>query len=136
METIDSLNDWFFERISGIRASTETKAYVADVFVKQLSSSRSIDVHDSVVIAYANAKESGDFRSFQSLGDRIVWVLSFCPDPCAAQRNLIESIGMSAYSTCNTIMMNRWPVFRELSRELPAIVFDLHRTVVAIKTAT
>jgi hypothetical protein len=122
MVVVSRLSDWFSVSLDGLRCSAVTKSYVIGTF------SRFDLTHDmsreSVVMTYAFAMTSGDFYSFQRVGDWALWVGSF--HPTHAHHEVIETMGRLSYHRCNSMLRNQWKVYEELADKLPTIVDNIH----------
>lgn len=128
MDVVRELEGWFHERLLALPNSPETIAYVAGV-MKSLSRPKPGDdlSKHSIVLAYAEARNAGDFEAFQRVGDWVLWVGCVFPEAIAEERALIESLGQLSYYACHRMMRGRWPVYEELADELPNIAVRVQR---------
>ena len=128
MDIIKGLDGWFHERLQSLPHRPETIAYVAGV-MKALSRPGAGDdmSRQSIVLAYAAAKNSGDFAAFQRLGDWVLWVDCILPGAIVDEKALVESIGRLSYYTCNRMLRGQWIVYEELADELPNIAVHVQR---------
>lgn len=122
MDIIVGLDSWFAERLRGMRRQPETVAYVAGV-LKSLAKPRELDdLSDrSVILEFASARETGDFATFQRIGDWVLWVNIVMPESLAGHREAVESVGRQSYYTCHRILRGQWRVYEELADDLPTI---------------
>lgn len=118
--------DWFVERIGDLPHSPEVKAYVVGVLVKFVTAPITL-ASDSVVLAYADARFSGDFVKFQDLGDSILWTCSIVPTPDTS--SVLETIGRLSYETCHNLLKGQWEVYRDLSRNLMDLTKQVHARI-------
>lgn len=118
--------EWFRERIEVIPHSPELKAYVVGVLKRFVVAPFDLP-SNSVVIAYANAKFSGDFVKFQQLGDWILWQRSFMPTQDHVE--IIERVGMESYQSCYVLLRKQWKVYQELSMHLPEIASTINQQI-------
>jgi hypothetical protein len=128
MELITRLDRWFAARLEPLRCGTDTKAYVTGV----LSGIKADDLfgqRDSIVLAFHEAKMTGDFVEFQRIGDWVLWVDSMHPAFIADHHDVIESIGRMSYYACHRIMRGQWRLYEELADDLPAIVYQVRKAV-------
>lgn len=119
MELVTRLDDWFAERLQDLRCREDTRAYVTGVLAGfRLDGDMS---RQSVVLAYADAREKGDFAAFQRIGDWVLWVDAMHPHFIKDNREVIETIGRLSYYTCHRIMQRQWVLYEELADDLPRI---------------
>ena len=119
---IGGLDDWFVSKLQGLEYKPETIAYVAGV-LKTLAHPSSNDAFEqrSIVLAYADARLSGDFIKFQRIGDYVLWAETIIPESIALDREVVVTIGKLSYYTCYRLTQRSWPVYVELAEQLPAI---------------
>lgn len=106
----------------------ETIAYVAGV-LKSLAHPRALDDMSkrSVILEFAEARTTGDFATFQRIGDWVLWVDIVMPDALVGTREAVESVGRQSYYTCHRILRGQWRVYEELADELPKIALSARR---------
>ncbi len=128
---VKGLDGWFTERLQGLRYRPETVAYVTGV-LKALARPQPGDdfSRTSIVLAYAEARRTGDFALFQRIGDWVLWVDTIMPESLENSRECVESIGQLSYYTCHRIMRGQWVVYEELADELPRIAARVRRSLV------
>lgn len=125
MELVTRLDDWFDRQLVNVRCGPDARAYVIGVL-----SGRVDDMSDqSATVAFQQAMLTGDFPTFQRIGDWSLWVSAFAPHPLKGQRDLVERFGRLSYSACHRIMRGQWRLYEELADELPAIVYDVRCNV-------
>ncbi len=131
MDIIKGLDGWFAERLHGLQYRPETIAYVAGV-LKTLAHPRDEDDFSkkSVVLAYAEAQASGDFATYQRIGDWVLWVNAVLPGSIVGSKDAVESIGRQSYYSCHRILRGQWVVYEELADELPSIARHVRRMLV------
>jgi hypothetical protein len=122
MDIIVGLDSWFADRLHGMRRKPETVAYVAGV-LKSLAKPRELDdlSKRSVILEFASARETGDFATFQRIGDWVLWVNIVMPESLEGTREAVESVGRQSYYTCHRILRGQWHVYEELADDLPTI---------------
>jgi hypothetical protein len=128
---VKGLDAWFGERLHSLRFRPETMAYVAGV-LKTLAHPREEDVFAkrSVILAYQDARLTGDFAEFQRIGDWVLWVDVILPQHLDGKRDAVEAIGRLSYYTCHRLLKGQWRVYEELADELPAIAHFARRKLV------
>jgi len=90
-----------------------------------MSTSATFGRHESIVLAYAEARARYDFIRFQRIGDWVLWVGVCYPGFIQQDRHIIETIGRRSYDACYRITGGSWVIYEELADELPAIVEEL-----------
>jgi len=126
MELVARLDDWFDRSLTDIRCGADARAYVIGV----LSSVQIDSMSDvSLTLAYQEASLTGNFVTFQRIGDWSLWASAFAPHPLKGQRDLVERFGRLSYYACHRIMRGQWKLYEELADELPAIVYDVRCNV-------
>ena len=86
------------------------------------------------MLAYARARERGDFASFQKLGDWVLWAETMVPKSFE-NFGLADTVGRRSYAACYRILQGKWQLYRELADELPEIVVQVRaRLVKAVTT--
>lgn len=121
MELVTRLDEWFAYQLSDLRCGRETRAYVVNVLAGHIDDMS----HESVVLAYHDAALTGNFATFQRIGDWSLWVSAIHPHQNQGQRDLVETFGRLSYFACHRIMRGQWRLYEELADELPAIVYDI-----------
>jgi hypothetical protein len=130
MDIVKGLDAWFAERLRGLPYRPETLAYVAGV-LKALGHPRpGDDLSDqSIVLLYADARRTGDFASFQRIGDWTIWVNAVMPQAVTGVEGVVETLGRLSYYTCYRLMPG-WVVYEELADELPRITARVRHSLV------
>ncbi len=131
MDIIRGLDAWFAERLQGLDYRPETVAYVAGV-LKAQGNPKAQDsmVGRSVVLAYQEARQCGDFAAFQRIGDWVLFVDVILPDSIKNEREAVETIGRLSYHTCYRILRGKWDVYEELADQLPTLAQRVRRKLV------
>lgn len=123
MDIIKGLDAWFSERLQGLEGyRPETIAYITGV-LKAQGKPRGQDcmAGQSVVLAFHEAKLTGNFAQYQRIGDWILFVDVILPDSIKHEREAIVTIGQLSYLTCYRLVQHKWDVYEELSDCLPDI---------------
>jgi hypothetical protein len=121
MDVIVNLDDWFVSQLSELRCTDDTKAYVTGVLTKFKCNTQGDMSHESIVLAFNDARISGDFKSYQRIGDWVLFIDVIVPDAIKHHRKSVETIGQLSYSSCHKLMLGRWLVFEELAERLPGL---------------
>lgn len=132
MELVTRLDEWFARQLIDLRCGREARAYVVGVLAGRIDDMS----HESVVLAYRDAALTGDFATFQRIGDWTLWVSAFAPHPLKGQRDLVERFGRLSYYSCYRIMRGQWRLYEELADELPAIVYDVRKEIQGARVIT
>jgi len=125
VDAVASLTTWFSQQLDDIRCHEDTKAYVVNLLSRFKPEDELAD--RSVVVAYAAAKQSGDFSSFQRIGDWVLWAEAIQPGLVSLERHVVSSIGRLSYYACHRIMRGQWRLYEELADELLPIAADVRR---------
>jgi len=131
LNLVASLDRWFSDRLQGLKCSPEALAYVSGVLAGYRRGDRNMGA-ESIVLAYRDAAQAGDFAGFQRLGDWVLFVDIVCPRHIDPSRELIESLGRRSYYTCYRMMMGRWRLYEELADGLPRIASGARRLLPVI----
>jgi hypothetical protein len=129
---VAQMRGWFAGKLHVLerRYSPEVLAYVVGVLVA-LGTSASTDMSTkSVVLAYQDATETGDFAGFQRIGDWVLWVDAVFPDSIASERFVVESFGRMSYLSCHRILRGQWRLYEELADELPSLAVSVRSALV------
>jgi len=124
MDLVQGLDVWFDNRLVELRSKyrPETIAYVVGVLKAQAISKDGLDLSNrSVVLEYADAVMTGDFVSFQRIGDWVLWVNIIMPTAFDGSQEAIESIGRHSYYSCHRILKGQWRLYEELADQLPTL---------------
>ena len=134
MELVPRLDRWFADRLQGLRCREDTRAYITGV----LSGFRSEGdmSRESVVLAFADARQRGDFVAFQRIGDWVLWVEAMHPAAIQDNREVVESIGRLSYYTCHRIMRGQWNLYEELADDLPRIAVCVRKEIQGARVIT
>lgn len=122
----NELSAWFETRLKHVNVEEDTRAYIVGLFLEMSVSSAGDMSNESIVLAYANAIETGDFCLFKRCADWILWAGVHVPTNFESFE-LASNIGMKSYASCDRIMMHKWPVFKQLSSQLPEIIGNTRR---------
>lgn len=128
---VTGLEGWFADRLRGLSYRPETLAYVAGV-MKALGHPREGDdmSRRSVVLAYAEARRTGDFVTYQRIGDWVLWADALVPESIAAEKDAVLTLGRLSYYACYRLMRYKWDVYEELADDLPRITARVRRAIV------
>ena len=131
MDIVESLDVWITSRLTGLQCTPETTAYVAGV-LKALCRPVGDDVFAkrSIVLAFAEARLTGDFVAYQRIGDWVLWTDVVLPTSIERDREVVESIGRASYYSCFKILRGQWRVYEELADELPTIAAKVRARIV------
>lgn len=124
MELVSRLDLWFAEKLHGLRYGEDTRAYVAGVLANFKTTSDRDLSDKSVVLAFYDARLTGEFAAYQRIGDWVLWTSAVHPEHFAENRKIVQDLGSLSYYTCNRIMMGKWPIYKELGDHLPQIAFE------------
>lgn len=130
MEGHQSLVGWFNDRLIGLNASDEAKAYIVGVLNDFRRAEDDLS-KTSLTLEYFAATQSGDFRRFQRIGDWVLYSHAMFPNVDGAMRGLETELGRNAYGSCWRILRGQWTVFVELSDRLPEITTEV-RTLIRV----
>jgi hypothetical protein len=123
------ISDHFAERLTGIPASPEAVAYVVGVLGKRKWDGEDLS-NQSVLLAYLDANERGDFVGFQRIGDWVLFIDSVMPAHFNGVREFVESVGRLSYYRCFRLMGQQWRVYEELADEFPRLVTSVRKRLV------
>ena len=131
MDVIQGLDAWFTERLQGLNYRPETVAYVAGVLKAQSSPKNAACMAGkSVVLAYADARQAGDFLQFQRIGDWVLFVDIVLPDSLKNEREAVETIGRLSYLACYRMLRYKWQLYEELADQLPVLAQHVRHKLV------
>lgn len=125
MEHVTRLDQWFAERLHGLRYERETCAYVTGVLADFRHNTENNLSKRSIVLTFDEAQQRGDFAAFQRIGDWVLWVSVVQPQHIVNVKDVAESFGRLSYYRCHRIMRGQWRVYEQLADELPYIVADV-----------
>lgn len=131
MDIVKGLDAWFAERLQGLNYRPETVAYVAGVLKAQANPK----MHEcmagrSIVLAYIDAKEKGDFVEYQRIGDWVLFVNVILPESIQHEREAVTTIGRLSYYSCHRLIRYKWDLYEELADELPSLAMHVRRKLV------
>jgi hypothetical protein len=127
------LDEWFSERLRGLRFSEETLAYVVGVLRTLGHPCDGDDLSKrSIVLEYIDASARGEFIGFQRIGDWVLWVNVVMPEAVVNDKSVVETFGRLSYRACNRILRGKWHVYEELADELPVLVVKVRQKLVAV----
>lgn len=123
IETVTGLDTWFSNRLTGLDCSSEACAYVVGV-LKAQSRPNANDclAGESITLAYAKARFTGDFAAHQRIGDWVLFANIIVPDSVKEDRILIEAVGRLSYYACHRILREQWLVYKEIADRFPTLV--------------
>lgn len=124
------LNDWFAQRLTSLKYSKDTIAYVVGVLSKYKN--QSDDLSDqSIVLLYITACENSDFSTYQKIGDWVLWTSTICPDSIKENQEIVQNLGRMSYYACNRIIRS-WPVYEDLGNNLEHLAIDVRLRLLLI----
>jgi hypothetical protein len=129
MDIVVRLDKWFAERLTGLRYSPETLAYVAGVLSNRRWEQDNLS-NQSVVLAFNEAQQRGDFAGFQRIGDWILFIDAIHPQHFDGIRETVETLGRLSYYRCFRIMNGKWRLYEELADELPSLAAKVRKRLV------
>ena len=118
---MQSAEHWFVERLESLPQSPEVKAYAVGVLNKFARSANGDMSTQSMVLAFADAKWSGNFEQFQRLGDWALWTTSFS----TVTDDIVLMLGRNSYDACYHILRQQCKVYQDLSRNLTSLAIDI-----------
>jgi hypothetical protein len=127
MEQVTRLEDWFCRSLEGIKVSRDARAYLVSLF-SSMRSARNDMSDESIVLAFAAARNTGEFLKFQRIGDYVLWGLSFAPESFEVPEVAID-LGRLSYYTCWRLTNKQWVVYEELADDLPRLRIELRRSM-------
>ncbi len=83
---------------------------------------------ESIVLAFAEARSTGEFLKFQRIGDYVLWGLSFAPQSFEVPEVAVD-LGRLSYYTCWRLTDKQWVVYEELADDLPRLRIELRRSM-------
>jgi len=123
---VKKLDAWFAERLQGMQYSPEAVAYVTGVLSKRRWEGQDMS-HQSVVLAYQDARLKSDFAGFQRIGDWVLFIDSVHPQHFDGVRETVETLGRLSYYRCFRLMGGTWRVYEDLTDELPSLAAKVRR---------
>lgn len=130
---VSKLDDWFAKKLGAVKLEHDTCAYIVGVLSKFRSASEDLS-KCSIVIEYSEARASGNFSSFQKIGDWVLWMSITNPEHIAPVSEVVETIGMLSYNSCYRIVKYQWPVYEELAGDLPRIAREARSALLRLFT--
>lgn len=118
---VKRLDEWFADRLRGLKYTPETIAYVAGVLAKRHHREQDDMSRESVVLAYHDASIRCDFARFQRIGDWVLFTATLHPEFIKDNRKVVETIGRQSYLSCHRILRGQWHCYEEIADELPLI---------------
>lgn len=125
MILVRGLGDWLTGCLQGLKFSADAVAYVTGVLAN--NSPTVIVPRSSVVLAFCEARRTGDFARYQRLGDETLFVSSVFPEAIVEHRDLIVSLGSLSYYACYRLTQRQWTVYEELADQLPLVARAVKR---------
>ena len=96
----NSINYYFSEKLSGLVCDEITKSYIVSIFSKYKTAHYDLS-KDSITLQYSLAKSNNDFEKFQTVGDWIFFINAIFPDALKnASKDYYYSIGQLSYFNC------------------------------------
>lgn len=131
MDIVKGLDSWFAERLQGLHYRPETIAYVAGVLKAQANPRpEECMAGKSVVLAFAEARERGDFAEYQRIGDWVLFVNVVLPESIEHEREAVTTIGQLSYYSCYRLIHYKWDLYEELADELPSLALHVRLKLV------
>jgi hypothetical protein len=118
--------DWFEKRLADIPCTRETRTYIAGVMMKYVVSNNDNLCDRSIVLAWAEARDSHDIVKFQRLGDWILWSASLVPQSFDSL-GIVQAVGQQSYDACYRLLRRQWKLYDELASDLPRIVSSVNQ---------
>jgi hypothetical protein len=129
MEIITRPSDWFSSQLKHLRCSEDAKAYIVGVMVGYTKPRHDMS-KSSIVLEFDNARLTGDFVAFQTIGDWTLWMSSIVPKTDKSQRELVERFGRLSYYECYRLLKKQWRLYEELADDLPSIIYEIRQSLV------
>lgn len=113
------LEDWFCEQLQEVSVSDPARAYLTTLF-SSMKTTKDDMSRESVVLAYARARDRREFSEFQRIGDWTIWSLSMVPEH-VKEHDLAVDLGRLSYYACWRMLRGEWTLYEELADDLPRI---------------
>ena len=125
VELVFELSSWFDNLTRNLKCSQNTKAYVTGVLTQYKSSIDDMS-NQSIVVAYSEARISGNFVDYQRIGDWVLWISSVYPNAISSDKEVVQTVGRLSYNACHRILKGNWPLYEELADNLIGISQDVN----------
>lgn len=125
MERFTRLEDWFCRSLEAVEASPDARAYLVALFSSMRSAQEDMS-KESIVLAFAQARDTGEFMKFQRIGDWVMWGMAFAPESFDVPKVAVD-LGRLSYYTCWRLTQKEWRVYEELADEMPRLSRELRR---------
>jgi|SRR5579871_4567820 len=124
-----AVNQHFAEKLKALPRDPETVAYVVGVLGKRKWEGDDLS-QDSILLAYVDANEKGDFAGFQRIGDWVLFADIMVPAHFTGVREFVENVGRLSYYRCFRLMGGKWRVYEELADDFPRLVTQVRQALV------
>lgn len=104
---ISSTSAYFEKVFDRLDCDNTTKAYIVSLFCRGITPKE-----NSIVLAWAELKNTSKFDRFQELGDYAFWHTIVSE---SSNHVVYETIGSLAYHRCHRLLMGKWPLYEELA---------------------
>lgn len=125
VELVFELSNWFDSITRNLKCSQNTRAYVTSVLTQYKSSIDDMS-NQSIIVAYSEAKISGNFVDYQRIGDWVLWISSVYPSAISSDKEVVQTVGRLSYNACHRILRGNWPLYEELADNLIGISQDVN----------
>lgn len=114
METFQSLNSFFQQKLQELDCEDILKAYIVSIFSKYKSPEGDLS-KQSITIEYTLAKFERDFSRFQNIGDWLFFTNTLYPESLNhASKEYYDSVAQMSYYSCYKIVRN-WKLYEQLA---------------------
>lgn len=132
LNRVEKFDSWLFEHVVAVEPREDVAAYIVNVLAHPLRCDMS---HESVVLAFAAAKETMRFETFQRIGDWTLWSLSSNRPTDDAVVNVYRTFGSTSYAICNSMLRGRWELYGVLANELPEVANKISQVFKRVQPA-
>ena len=121
MIIVNDLNSWLNETLAPLACSREAVAYIVDVLAN-----KHIVQKGSIVLAFAEAKTTGKFVSYQEIGD---WSLFLHSTFKPTHDDVQVTLARLSYYACYRMLRKEWKLYEELADQFPAYTEQIRHTL-------
>ena len=111
----ENVVDLFEELLTDLRCRQDTRAYIVGIFAKHKMSDA--DLSDkSITVLFSQARDTGDFITFQRLGDWLMFCNGIASEHLRfASKDYYDTVARMSYYACYRLLNRSWPAYEELA---------------------
>lgn len=112
---MDIVSKFFEEKLSDIKCSDDTKAYIISIYSNYKQSTEDDLSQGNITLRFCQARTNHKFLEYQRLGNYILYAETLYPESLRfASKDYYDEIAKLSYLSCYNLINRQWQLYYEL----------------------